>query len=80
MFDTLCMATPKKEPKRTEDRHKPHRMLRVRQAFADAIQALADRNSSDFTEEGNRMIREWLEKEGLWPPRPAQSANRRTHR
>ena len=79
MSDIACMATPRKPKERTEDRHKPHRMLRVRQAFADIIQAMAEQNSSDFTEEGNRIIREWLEQNGKWPV-PMVQANSRTKR
>lgn len=60
---------------RTNDRHKPSRMLRVRGPLAEVIQAIANENASDFTEEGNRILREWLEKAGLWKNKPAPESN-----
>jgi hypothetical protein len=40
----------------------------------EALERLVERNSSDLTEEANRLIRQGLEREGLWPPPPpAQS-------
>jgi hypothetical protein len=42
-------------------------MLRVRGPLANQLQKLAEDNASDFTEEGNRAIRELLTQLGYWP-------------
>jgi len=57
----------KKKPASSTDRHKPARMVRVRQQLADQLEILADRRATDITEEVNRAVRELLERENLWP-------------
>lgn len=72
MPTTACMAKKKPqaaEPAAPKDRHKPSRMVRVREALADQLDELVGRNASDFTEEVNRAVRELLQREGLWPVR-----------
>ncbi len=65
------MATKKDKPKsRNGDRHKPSRHVRVHHALAEALDRLATRNATTAPQEANRAIRELLEKEGLWPPKP----------
>lgn len=54
--------------KKKTDRHKPAKMIRVRGPLAVQVEILANRNSTDATEEVNRAVREMLEREGLWPP------------
>jgi hypothetical protein len=62
-------SNPRGRPKkRSGDRHKPGRQVRVRGAFLPALDALAERNATSTTEEVNRFIRESLERAGLWPP------------
>lgn len=55
------------EADRGQDRHKPSKMGRVRGPLAEALEELADDNSTDFTEELNRAVREYLVREGRWP-------------
>lgn len=57
------------EKKRKGDRHKPSRMVRVREALAEVLDRLAEQNASDITEEVNRAVREMLQREGWWPRR-----------
>lgn len=59
------MATKRDE---NRDRHKPARMTRIRLSLALQVDALSQRNASDFAEEVNRAVRELLQREGLWPP------------
>lgn len=72
MIETVLMAKKKSKPsgeeERSKDRHKPHRMGRVRGRLSRQLELLCERNQTDFTEEVNRAVREMLEREGLWPP------------
>lgn len=53
---------------RTADRHTPGaKMGRVRVRLAFALDRLARKRHTDFTEELNRAVREMLEREGMWP-------------
>jgi hypothetical protein len=64
------MSTKKPNP----DRHKRSKLVRIRLALHEALQRLAAKNSTDLTEEANRLIRIGLQSEGMWPPPPpAQS-------
>lgn len=54
--------------KKSNDRHKPSRMTRVREVLAVQLDKLSKRNATGFTEEVNRAVRELLTREGLWPP------------
>ncbi len=49
------------------DRHKPHRMVRLRERLAAILDKLAEQNATSVTEEMNRAVREMLQREGLWP-------------
>lgn len=55
--------------KAASDRHKPSRMVRIRKSLAEQIDAIVEKNASDFTEEVNRAVREYLERAGQWPPK-----------
>ncbi len=63
-----CMTKPKPKDAKQPER-KPARMCRIRESLAIAVDALVERNSSDFSEEVNRAIREYLERQNLWPPK-----------
>jgi hypothetical protein len=75
------MAKSKKSPDRpidkqpdvespsNPDRHKPSKMVRVRMQFAKQLEKMVAKNVSDFTEEANIAIREYLERHGFWPPK-----------
>lgn len=53
--------------RKANDRHKPSRMVRIREPLAKQLKALADKNASSMSEEANRAVRLLLEQEGLWP-------------
>lgn len=53
-------------PKRN-DRHKPSKQSRVRKSLVAPLEELAERNATSFPEEVNRAVREYLERNGLWP-------------
>lgn len=55
--------------KRTGDRHKPSRHVRIHPGLAEAADLLAERNATTFPQEVNRALREYLQREGLWPPK-----------
>jgi hypothetical protein len=54
------------------DRHKPSRMVRVREVLAQQLDHLAVQRASDLTELVNQAVRELLERAGLWPPPQSQ--------
>ena len=58
----------KQPDKKSSDRHKPSRMVRVRKRLADVLEKLAEREASSLGEEANNAIREYLKDKGLWPP------------
>ena len=58
----------KKSNESATDRHKPSRLVRVREKLAVQHELLAERRATDVTEEVNRAVRELLEREELWPP------------
>lgn len=61
---TSGMARKKTKP----DDRRSGRPVRVRDELAEALDRLAERNADDFTGEVNRLIREGLERAGMWPP------------
>ncbi len=65
LHQNACMAK-----KTSTDRHKPSRMVRVRESLAAQLDLVAEENATDLTEEVNRAIREMLVREGKWPPPP----------
>lgn len=50
------------------DRHKPGRMIRLKEALAAQLEVVAERNATNLTQEVHRAVRELLTREGLWPP------------
>lgn len=58
----------KKQPP-SDDRHKPSRMIRLKERLAVQLEIVAERNATSLTEEVNRAVREMLQREGLWPPK-----------
>jgi hypothetical protein len=63
------------QSKKPSDRHKPSRMVRIRERLAQVLEQLAERNDTDVTEEANRAIREHLEQIGMWPPKDGKHTN-----
>lgn len=61
------MGKPRKGADST-DRHKPSKTARVRKRLAEALARLVEANASDFTEEVNNAVREYLRARNLWPP------------
>lgn len=57
----------KKQTKKA-DRHKPGRMVRLKELLAQRLDVLVDRNATNITQEVQRAVREYLERQGLWPP------------
>lgn len=43
------------------------RLVRIREKFAKQLTELAKRNETNFTQEVNRAVREFLESQKLWP-------------
>lgn len=58
----------KKKPKKAEKQAVGGRPMRVRHVLAERLDMLAERNATTATEEMNRAVREYLEREKLWPP------------
>lgn len=56
-----------KQPKRTPDRHKPSRMVRVPEALASALEQLAREQFNSLAEQVKDAVREYLEKRGRLP-------------
>ncbi len=56
--------------KKTDDTHKPSRMVRVKEVLAAQLDEIVQENASSFTDEVNRAVREMLVREGRWPRRP----------
>jgi hypothetical protein len=67
---TLCRPChgPKPKSPRGSCAPKLYQMIRLRQEMWDQLDTLVDRNGSDRTEEIRRAVREYLTREGLWPP------------
>lgn len=61
-------AAPQGAAKKSTDRHKPSRMVRVKEIFAPGLEHLAALRGTSLPEEVNRAVRELLEREKLWPP------------
>jgi len=55
------------QKKKTNDRHKPRRMVGVREPLALKLLQLADMDVNDLTEQVNRACREYLERRGMMP-------------
>ena len=54
---------------RTVDRHKKKPFqIRMHPLLRQQLEALAERNASDMTQEIVTAVREHLERAGLWPP------------
>jgi hypothetical protein len=58
--------------KKRPDRHKPSRMVRLKERLAQQLDLLAGRNETSISHEVNQAVREKLQREGLWPP-PGQA-------
>lgn len=59
-----CMAS-KKNPL---DRHKPSRMTRVPERMAKLLEKLASQKETNLVSEVKQAVREYLERQGMWPP------------
>jgi hypothetical protein len=66
--DTKAATLDRMGDTRKGDRHKPSRMMRISERLAELLDGLAERNVSSAPAEANRLIREGLERMGLWPP------------
>jgi len=60
------MAKNKPSPEPSGD----NRKFKVRKQLLGPLDALAERKATDVTELVNQAVRELLEREGLWPPKP----------
>lgn len=58
----------KKRTASNEQYRKPYRPTRVRARLARQLDIVVDLNASDFTEEVNNAVREYLIRLKLWPP------------
>jgi len=63
----LCMAPKKKQ---AGDRHKPSRMTRIPERMAAQLEKLAEHKSTSLVDEVKQAIREYLERQNLWPAMP----------
>jgi hypothetical protein len=68
MGKTATMPRPKKN-KDAADRHKPRKMVGIREQFIAPGDILAHRLGMGFSEMVNQAVREKLERDGLWPPK-----------
>jgi hypothetical protein len=62
---------------RKGDRHRPSRMMRISERLAEVLDDLGERNATSAPSEANRLIREGLERAGLWPPPDPQPKRRK---
>lgn len=62
-----------KDKNRSQDRHKNAKMVRIRSEFVGPLEQLVSRYASDGTQLVNDALREKLEREGFWPPKPPES-------
>lgn len=67
MIDTMPR---KKRPQSNGDRHKARTLVGIPNVLMDLIDVLVERHLTDRTAEVVRLVREGLEREGLWQPRP----------
>jgi hypothetical protein len=69
--DNGCMTQDKnanKRAKNSKDRHKPGvKSVRIRPGLAESLQQVCDLNETDFTEEVNRAVLEYLQRMGVRP-------------
>lgn len=68
MIENAVMAkktTNTDKPKK--DRHKPSRMVRVRERVAAAVDLFAESKATDFTEAVNALLIRALEAADFWP-------------
>lgn len=66
----VVMARPKKKPTAADKR----KYIEVRPAFIPGLLEVAAQLGADDTEALNTLVREGLEKRGLWPPRKSADA------
>jgi hypothetical protein len=59
------MAKKQKE----EDRHKPSRMVRLPERMARALEEFAKGRENTLADEVRTAVREYLERNGMWPPK-----------
>jgi hypothetical protein len=52
-----------------KDYHRPSRTVRIPERLARLLDQLSDKNLSNLTQEAVRAIREYLERNSLWPPK-----------
>lgn len=67
----MAKKNPNADNQPAGDRHKDSHPVRVRRVLADQLKILAERNVTTVPDEVNRAVRELLEREGLWPPKPS---------
>ena len=60
------MATKKK----STDRHKPSRMTRIPEKMAVQLEKMAEHKSTSLVDEVKQAVREYLERNNLWPTSP----------
>jgi hypothetical protein len=65
-----------KRPGGRGDRHKPRRMIGLPERLAVQLDKLAERNASRMTQEVIRAVREYLERNNLWPPPAGEKGGR----
>jgi len=53
--------------KKTQDKHKPSRMVRIPEAMAVALETMADEQFNSLTEQVKVAVREYLERNNRLP-------------
>lgn len=67
----VTMAKKRSKPMSSDHEDENKRIqIAIPPAFITPLKALCDANATTYTEEVKRAIRELLQREGLWPPRP----------
>lgn len=66
--DNARMGSKRKPKQSTEKYRKSTRMARIRRRTAEQLDKAAAKFDKKFTELVNDACREWLERNGLWPP------------
>ena len=64
----MAMIVDEPAQKSSLDERNPSKQVRIRGMLMRQLGKLAVRNDSSAPEEANRLIREGLALEGLWPP------------
>ncbi|HEY1189624.1 MAG TPA: hypothetical protein VGE74_18400 [Gemmata sp.] len=68
----ICIAGEDYQRMGKDSKTNENRKFKVRPQLLTKLDALAERKATDVTELVNQAVRELLEREGFWPPKPEE--------